>query len=179
MEYLLKKTAFALFFIAFLLAAGLGLPDVLYAQTTADCGRFFLKKNEQTGLMECVNKRSTRSRNRITAAGIQRRQQAVGRLLNQAQNLSQQQNLTDEDRRRIRELLSEADQRVKEIRQQTRQLLQDQETRTKALASEQTRRRRRQAEAARALEQQQKTLTLQLIAQQRQLAKDARGITPR
>ena len=165
----------SVFLFCTVFAFGMPVSGTASAQTTADCGRFFLKKNKKTGQMECVNKKSTRSRSRISASGIQQRQRAVGQILNQAARISQQQDLTDEDRRRVKELLSEANQRVKEIQRQTDQLRQEQQTRSKALASEQNRRLRQQVEASRALELQQKTLTLQLIAQQRQFSKDARG----
>lgn len=170
-----ERTGLLIALLAVWTMTEMGAASTALAQTTADCGRFFLKKNKKTGQMECVNKKSTRSRSGVTAAGIQRRQRAVGQLLNRAATISQQQDLTEEDRRRVKELLTEANQRVKDIQRQTAQLRQDQLTRSKALASEQTRRSRQQANAARALELQQKTLTLQLRAQQRQFTKDASG----
>lgn len=145
------------------------------ADTSADCGRFFLKLNKKTGLMECVNKLKSGRNTGISARGIQLQQRAVTQILRQVTAISQQQDLTEEDRRRVKSLLSDAKQRVKEIQQQTAELHQEQLTRSRALSSEQDRRTRQQAEIARALEQQQINLTNQLLTQQRQFTKDAQG----
>lgn len=154
--------------------AGLILPllgnvffePVVYADTTADCGRFFLKKNPKTNRMECVNKKRSRG---VSVNGILRQQAVVKRILLKVGAIAEQQDLSDEERRRVKSLLTEARQRVREIQQQTAELRQEQKTRFQSLSSEQDRRTRQQKEAARALEQQQQELTRQLISQQRQL----------
>ncbi|NQW02305.1 MAG: hypothetical protein HQ483_21555 [Rhodospirillales bacterium] len=175
MPFLTVKSLKAIFLVSAVITAGTTGPGVSQAQTTADCGRFFLKLNKKTNQLECVNKTSSRRRGNITAAGIQRRQQAISRILNQAATISQQQDLTEEDRRRVKELLTEANQRVREIQRQTTQLRQEQQARSRALASEQGRLARQQADIANTLEQQQKTLTQQLLSQQRQFTKEASG----
>lgn len=148
---------------------------VSYADTTADCGRFYLKLNKKTNRMECVNK-SKRGGNRgASARGIRLQQRAVGQILRQAATITQRQDLTEEDRRRVKTLLTDARQRVKEIQQQTAELKQEQRTRSRALSSRQDRRTRQQADVARALEQQQQNLTRQLLSQQRQFTKGAQG----
>ncbi len=163
-----------------ILMVGLGLPvgEAFYipsgvrADTTADCGRFFLKRNPKTNQMECVNKKRSRG---VSVGGIRRQQAIVKRILLQAGRIAEQQDLSDDERRRVKALLTDARQRVRDIQQQTAELRQEQKTRYQSLSSEQDRRTRQQNEAARALEQQQQELTRQLITQQRQLLKSVQG----
>ncbi len=161
--------------IATLMAAYTLQPRPGQADTTADCGRFFLKLNKKTNRMECVNKKRRGGSGGVTARGIQLQQRAVGRILRQVAAISQQQDLTEEDRRRVKSLLNEARQRVREIQQQTAELRQEQLARTRSLASDQDRRARQQADVARSLQQQQENLTRQLLTQQRQFTKSAQG----
>lgn len=163
------------FLISSIQFVGPSVDGAYAADTTADCGRFYLKLNKKTNQMECVNK-SRRGGNRgVTARGIQLQQRAVGQILQQVTAINQQQDLTEEDRRRVKSLLTDARQRVREIQQQTAELRQEQLARTRALSSEQDRRARQVADVARALEQQQQNLTRQLITQQRQFTKNAQG----
>ena len=136
--------------------------------TTANCGRFFLKTNPKTGVKECANKPRRRS---VTAQGIRRAQGRVQRVLRQADSILRRNQITQEDRQRVRELLTEVRQRVRDIQRQTVQLRQEQQTRDQALQSAQSQRNRSQQEQARRLEQQQRDLTRQLISQQNQLVR--------
>jgi len=135
------------------------------ADTTADCGRFFLKYNPKTGTKECVNKRRDR---RVTQSEIDRRTRAVRRLLRSAGVILGRNQVSEEDRRRAREILSEVRQRLREIQRKSAELRRQQQQRTQALKSEQDQRLREQQELSRRLEQEQRELTRQLIAQQRQ-----------
>ena len=146
--------------------------EPVYADTTADCGRFYLKRNPKTNRMECVNKKKSAG---VSVGGIRRQQAVVKRILLQAGAIAEQKDLTDDERRRVKALLTEANQRVRDIQQQTAELRQEQKTRMQSLSSEQDRRSRQQNEAARALEQQQQELTRQLITQQRQLLNSLKG----
>jgi len=149
------------------------LPGDLRAagDTTADCGRFFLKTNPKTGMKECANKQRTRG---VTAQGIRRAQGRVQRVLRQADSILRGNRLTQQDKQRVRELLTEVRQRVRDIQRQTAQLRQEQQARDQALQTAQSQRNRNQQEQSRRLEQQQRDLTRQLVAQQNQLVRTLR-----
>jgi len=157
----LKSCCFAAAVIYFVM-----VPVKVMADTTTDCGRFYLKTNPKTGMKECVNKKGPRGN---TAQQIRRSQRAVSRLLKQAESLIRQEKLSQDQKQRVQRILSEARQRVAELQRQTAALRQEQASRDQALATAQSQRTRAQQEQSRRLEQQQKDLTRQLVSQQRQL----------
>lgn len=153
------------------LLGSVGAATGLRADTTADCGWFFLKYNEQTGQMECVGgKRSratttlqNRSLGRDLQASLQRLQGVVG----QAENLLRGEDLTQEVERRVQALLQEARQRTREVLQKSRELEQEQRSRTQEVSAQQRQVTQAQIQLARQLEQKQEALTTQLQAEQR------------
>lgn len=143
-------------------------PPYVLADTTADCGRFFLKTDPKTGLKTCANKSKNR---RTNARQIRRAQIGVRNALNQVDALVGQDDLTQEQERRVKQLLSNIRQRLNEIRNLTKQLQQEQKTRDQALANAQKQQVSAQQELSRRLRQQQEDLTRQLITQQRQFSR--------
>ncbi len=157
--------------IAAVLLLGLAPAAPARADTTADCGRFYLKYNAETGQMECVGGKRKRASGRSTASlardlgrDVRRLQAVVGQA---EQLLGPGEDLTQDVERRIQELLTEARQRTREIQRKSRELVQEQRTRQQALASEQRQILQVQAQLARELDQKQRALTQQLIAEQR------------
>lgn len=108
-----------------------------FADSTADCGRFFLKYNPDTKRMECVGAKrdlSKRSRNVTTIArDIQRSIGALQRVVSQAETLLSRDygdEISQEAQRRVSTLLTEARQRTREIQRKSRELQQAQLQRT-------------------------------------------------
>ena len=157
------------------LIAGLpvGMPVAL-ADTTAECGRFFLKRDPGTGRTECVNKKKGGSRSNAVRA-IRRQQRAVQGLVNRAQKLLSGVDVSDEQRRRARELITEARQRFEQLMRRTSELRQEQESFSLDVQNSAKQRTRAQIELSRSLEQQQRALVRQIIAQQRQLQQSFRA----
>lgn len=157
---------------------GLGVLGVsvegLRADTLADCGRFFLKYNEETRQMECVGakrKRTTRGPSPATIArDLQRSLRTLQSVVGQAEQLLQGEDLTQEVEQRVRALLTEARQRTRDVQRKGRELAQANRTRSQELASEQRQVTQAQAQLARQLEQKQQALTQQLLAEQRSRA---------
>lgn len=141
------------------------------ADTTADSGRFYLKYNEQTGRMECVGK----GRSRGTAANalqslarqLDRQVRQLQQALDGAEAILAGRELRQDAEQRVRQLLNEAENRTREIRQTSREIAQAQRSRTNELAAEQRQVVQAQSQLARELDQKQRALTQQLLAEQR------------
>jgi hypothetical protein len=149
--------------------SGIGMLPVITrhveADTTADCGRFFLKVDPKSGRKTCANKQKPRTG---STRRIRRAQIGVQNALRQVDTIVRQDELTQEQTRRVELLLSSIRQRLDEIRNLTSQLQQEQKTRDQALANDQKQRVLAQKELSRRLRQQQQDLTRQLISRQRQ-----------
>jgi len=141
------------------------------ADTTADCGRFYLKYNEQTQRMECVGK----GRGRGSAANalqslarqLNRQVRQLQQALDGAEAILAGRELRQDSEQRARQLLNDAENRTREIRQTSREIAQAQRSRTNELAAEQRQVLQAQAQLARELDQKQRALTQQLLAEQR------------
>jgi len=144
-------------------------PAVVSADTTADCGRFHLKTDRKTGKKKCVSGKRKQPGGAVTVQSIRRQQRAAQQLIQRAQRLLSGEDLSADQRRRARELVVEARQRIEKIKRQTNQLRQQQKQFADEVANASKQRSRAQQEMSRALEQQQRDLTQQLLAQQRQL----------
>lgn len=144
---------------------------VLRADTSADCGRFFLKYDPDTKQMKCVGGRralpkgsaNTDSQARALQSSLQQLQSVVG----QAEVLLRGNKLTQEVEARVQALLSEARQRSREVQQQSKALEQEIRSRTQEVAAEQRQLSQSQVQLARQLEQKQAALTTQLLSEQR------------
>jgi len=152
-------------FSAVLLSAG----GAARADTSADCGRFFLKYDPQTQTMKCVAGKRKTPGPAVSARRIRAQQRTVQRIINQVQDILTLDELGQDSERRVRELISEARQRVQQIRRQTAQLRQEQISYTQEVETAARQRYQQQVELSRSLEQQQRDLVRQLEARQRQL----------
>lgn len=139
------------------------------ADTAADCGRFFLKYDPASQTMKCVSGKRKRQQGPTGIQAIRSEQRTVQRIINQVQNILTLDELGAEQQRRVRELITEARQRVQQIRRRTAQLRQEQISYSQDVATAANQRTRAQAELSRSLEQQQRDLVRQLVAQQRAL----------
>lgn len=139
------------------------------ADTTADCGRFYLKYDPATQTMKCVGVTRENRRESVSIGAIRRQQRTVQRILTQVQGILSLDELGAEQQRRVRELISDARQRVRQIRRQTAQLRQEQIAFSDEVQAAAQQRTRQQIELSRSLEQQQRELVRQLGARQRQL----------
>jgi hypothetical protein len=153
--------------IGFLLALQPG--GAVRADTSADCGRFFLKYDPDTQTMKCVSGKRRESGPSVSAASIRSQQGTVQRIINQVQNILSAEDLGAEQQRRVQELIVEARQRVEAIRRQTTQLRQEQIAYAQEIETAARQRVQQQIELSRSLEQQQRDLSRQLEARQRQL----------
>lgn len=158
------------------------------ADTTADCGRFYLKYDPATKALKCVNgKRNTgNTGDKITSlardlqnavkklqkaldgaeAVIRTRQQKQKELDGaDAEQRTRQQD--QEVEQRVREVINETAQRTRDVQQTARELAQAQRSLSQELASEQRQTVMAQVQLARELEQKQLALTQELIAQTR------------
>lgn len=153
------------------LLASVGAATGLRADTTADCGRFFLKYNEQTRQMECVGGKRARPtttlQNRSLGRELQSSLQRLQGVVGQAESLLRGEALTQEVERRVQALLQEARQRTREVLQKSRELEQEQRSRTQEVSAQQRQVTQAQVQLARQLEQKQEALTTQLQAEQR------------
>jgi len=141
-----------------------------HADTAADCGRFFLKYNAETKQMECAGGKRTRAgatSARSVARDLQGSLQRLRRVVGQAEQLLQGEDLTQEVERRVQALLTEARERTREVQRKSKELAQANRTRSQELASEQRQVTQAQVALARELEQKQRALTQQLMAEQR------------
>jgi len=154
---------------AVLFALGMS-PIAPRADTRADCGRFFLKYNAETKQMECAGgkrKRASGTSARSIARDLQGSLQRLRRVVGQAEQLLQGNDLTQEVERRVQALLTEARERTREVQRKSKELAQANRTRSQELASEQRQVTQAQVALARELEQKQRALTQQLMAEQR------------
>ncbi len=141
------------------------------ADTTADCGRFYLKYNPETKRMECVGKGRSRGSDANTLQSLARQLTRQIRQLQQALDGAEAilagRELRQDAEQRARELLNEAENRTRDIRQTSREIAQAQRQRTNELAAAQRQAVQAQAQFARELDQKQRALTQQLFAEQR------------
>lgn len=139
--------------------------------STANCGRFFLKTNPVTGLQECVGGRRNigNSGQRLEQLTQQLQQSArqLQQLLDGAETILRTRQLTQEAEQRVRVLLTEAERRSRDVRRFSREVAQAARTRAQELQTTQRQATQRQIQLARELEQRQRALTDQLIAEQR------------
>ena len=149
------------------------------ADTTADCGRFFLKYNPETKKQECVG---GRQRNLNPEQQIQQltRQlvqtvRLLQRALDGAEAILRTRQLNQETERRVRDLLTEAEQRTREAQRHGRAIVQAQRTRRQELQTQQRQLTQNQIQLAQELEQRQRSLTQQLLAEQRSRSQDIRA----
>ncbi len=96
-----------------LLAAMLLAPSVAVADSSADCGRFYLKKDPKSGASTCVNGKARRSTG--VGAEVRARLKFVDAAVEQARKLLSRNEITPHDEERIRGLLDQAKQRSEEI----------------------------------------------------------------
>jgi N-methylhydantoinase B/oxoprolinase/acetone carboxylase alpha subunit len=142
-------------FAIIVLSASLLSAEAARADTSSDCGRFFLRKKERAPS--------------VSATDIRNQQGAVQRIINQVQNILSAEDLGAEQERRAQQLIAEARQRVEAIRRQTTQLRQEQIAYAQEIQTAARQRVQQQVELSRSLEQQQRDLSRQLEARQRQL----------
>tara|TARA_R110000787_G_scaffold19874_17_gene59219 strand:+ start:5514 stop:6050 length:537 start_codon:yes stop_codon:yes gene_type:complete len=158
-------------FLCAVLMSVIGAVTPARADTTADCGRFYLKYNEQTKRMECVGK----GRSSGTAANalqslarqLDRQVRQLQQALDGAEAILAGRELRQDAEQRVGQLLNEAENRTREIRQTSREISQAQRSRTNELAAEQRQVVQAQSQLARELDQKQRALTQQLVAEQR------------
>ena len=139
------------------------------ADTSADCGRFYLKYDPKSQTMKCVAGKRKKKGEKPSVERIRREQRTVQRILTQVQDILTLDELGAEQQQRVRQLISEARQRVQRIRRQTTQLRQEQISYSQEIAAAAQQRTRAQIAMSRTLEQQQRDLVRQLEARQRQL----------
>lgn len=147
--------------------------------TTADCGRFFLKYNPQTKRQECVGGRQRNQNPEQQIQQLTRQLRQTVRLLQQAldgaEAILRTRQLNQETERRVRDLLNAAQQRTREAQRQGRAIVQAQRTRRQELQTQQRQLTQQQIQLANELEQRQRALTQQLLAEQRSRSQSIRG----
>lgn len=150
-----------------------------HADTTADCGRFFLKYNPDTKKTECVggSRRNLNPEQQIQQLSRQLSQtvRLLQRALDGAEAILRSRQLNQETERRVRDLLTEAQQRTREAQRHGRALVQAQRSRRQELQSQQRQLTQSQIQLAQQLEQRQRSLTQQLLAEQRSRSQDIRA----
>ena len=154
---------------AAIVAFALSIGGAARADTSSDCGRFFLKYDPTTQTMKCVAGKKKEKAQSVSATDIRNQQGAVQRIINQVQNILSAEDLGAEQERRAQQLIAEARQRVEAIRRQTTQLRQEQIAYAQEIETAARQRVQQQVELSRSLEQQQRDLSRQLEARQRQL----------
>lgn len=141
------------------------------ADTTADCGRFYLKWDEQAGQMKCVGgkveRKVTGQALRTLARDVARTIQSVQRVLTGAEAILRTRQLSQEVEQRTRALITESQQRTRELQRISDQLIQAIQSRTQELASQQRQTVQAQVQLAQELEQKQRSLSQALFADQR------------
>lgn len=146
--------------------------------TTADCGRFFLKYNPKTKKKECVGGRQSNLNPEQQLQQLTRQLSQTVRLLQRAldgaEAILRTRQLNQETERRVRDLLTEAQQRTREAQRQGREIVQAQRTRRQELKTQQRQLTQNQIQLARELEQRQRSLTQQLLAEQRARTQELR-----
>ncbi len=154
------------------LGAGL-LPGQMSARadSTADCGRFYLRYNPETKQKECVRGK----RKSGTAQRARRQQRDLGndlsrlaQVLTGADAILRTSQLTKAERRRVQQLLTEARERVEALKRVSRELEQQQQTRDKGLQTAADQRIQSQIQMTQQLERKQIDLTRRLEADVRQ-----------
>lgn len=147
--------------------------------TTADCGRFFLKYNPETKRRECVGGRRSNDNPQQQIRQLTRQLTQTVRLLQKAldgaEAILRTRQLNQETERRVRDLLNDAQQRTREAQRQGRAIAQAQRTRRQELQTQQRQLTQEQFQLARELEQRQRSLTQQLLAEQRSRSQSIRG----
>lgn len=147
--------------------------------TTADCGRFFLKYNPETKRQECVGGRRGNANPDQQIRQLTRQLVQTVRLLQRAldgaEAILRTRQLNQETERRVRDLLNDAQQRTREAQRQGRVIAQAQRTRRQELQTQQRQLTQQQFQLARELEQRQRSLTQQLLAEQRSRSQSIRG----
>ncbi len=158
-------------FLCAVLMSVIGAAAPARADTTADCGRFYLKYNEQTKRMECVGKGRSSGTDanalQSLARQLDRQVRQLQQALDGAEAILAGRELRQDAEQRVSQLLNEAENRTREIRQTSREIAQAQRSRTNELAAEQRQVVQAQSQLARELDQKQRALTQQLIAEQR------------
>lgn len=134
------------------------------ADTTADCGRFFLKTNKTTGEKECVNKFRGKKK---AKEGIRARVREVDRALAEVDRILGQESVTTTDRDRIQKLLELSRAKIEEIRQRSRQLSQQQQAFRRQLLSQELQRVRAQEQQAQQFFRSQQSRSQRLLGEQR------------
>ena len=145
------------------------------ADTTADCGRFYLKYDPNTKTMKCVNgKRNVGSASANIGSLAQDFQSAVRvlqKLLDGAEAAMRTRDQLQKQldgkpaKQRTEQQIQEVEQRSRDVQQKAQELAQAQRQRSQELASERRQAVQAQVQAARELEQKQLALTQELIAQ--------------
>lgn len=147
--------------------------------TTADCGRFFLKYNPETKRRECVGGRRSNANPdqqiRQLTRQLAQTVQLLQRALDGAEAILRTRQLNQETERRVRDLLNDAQQRTREAQRFGREISQAQRTRRQELQTQQRQLTQQQFQLARELEQRQRSLTQQLLAEQRSRSQSIRG----
>lgn len=140
-------------------------PPAAVADSSADCGRFYLKKDSKTGESKCV---SGKVRNDSgVGAEVQARLKFVDAAIEKAKQLLSRNEITPGDEERIRGLLDQAKQRAEEIKVRIRALAGDQKSFVLRLIADERTRIEAQRRATEELVREQKTRTLGLLSEQR------------
>ena len=156
--------------LAFLLGA-LTAPVSAHADTTADCGRFYLKYDEKTKEMKCVNGRRaaavTSQSLKVVARQVAQTVRTLQKVVDGAESILRTQELKQEVEQRVRQLINEVRQRTRELQQQNEKIAQAQQSRTQNLDSQQRQLLQTQMQLSRELQQTQLSLSQQLLSTQR------------
>lgn len=141
------------------------------ADTTADCGRFYLKYDEKTKEMKCVNGRRavavTSQSLKVVARQVAQTVSTLQKVLDGAEAILRTRELKQEVEQRVRQLINEVRQRTRELQQQSEKIAQAQRSRTQNLDSQQRQLLQTQVQLSRELEQTQLSLSQQLLSAQR------------
>ena len=159
------------------LVGGVAIPEAaVRADTTADCGRFYLKWDEKAGEMKCVGGKVTR---RVTGQGlrslaydVQDTLRTVQKVLTGAEAILRTRELKQETEQRVRALIQESQQRTRELERLSKEIVQAVKSRTQELATSQKQLAQAQMQLANELEQKQRQLTQALFAEQRSRGKE-------
>ncbi len=141
------------------------VPLVAVADSSTDCGRFYLKKDRKSGASTCVNGSAGSSTG--VGAEIQTRLKFVNAAVEKARKLLKRNEITPHDEERIRGLLDQAKQRAEEIKVRIRSLTGDQKSFVLRRVADERRLIDEQSRITDELVREQKTRTQGLFSAQR------------
>lgn len=151
-----------------LMAAALFAAVPARADTTADCGRFYLKVDKDSGYATCVGGRRSTAGNSQEIQSLARdlgaKVRRLRKVLDSAEALLRTREVNEAAERRIQKLLSDAQQRTRDVKQASLALQQAQRSRQQELETQQRQISDAQFQTARELEQKQAALTQELMS---------------